>query len=280
MNPTPTQPQSPTPTLALTLTLTPSADWVRKYEVLGDIPNFEDRKTVEGFQKHRAGGKAALAESDGGYNAHLAARDLVVRNVTGQAAAANGAKVAAEKRAALELFYRSFIMGDEYGEAQHMAACGMLVRVRGIRTLLKRLRAMPERVRTARGPSSPPPPVPLPPRVWMGKSKHADAPYRRRHCQWRVCFSSKIVSRSRPSTSAVVENVFEPGTLVWSGPMRPDGWVELSERPVLSYILVDATPLGLGRLLELVQPPQLDDGACPACHRAPCYCEVLEEYGL
>lgn len=66
--------------------------WYRKYEVLGDIPSFDDRRDLEGFEKHR-NGKASPPDS---FSLHTAARDLVVRSVGGKA----------HNRQALELLYR------------------------------------------------------------------------------------------------------------------------------------------------------------------------------
>ena len=74
--------------------------------------------------------------------------------------------------------------------------------------------------------------------------------------------------------------VFEPGTLIWSGEPREAGWVCLSDAPQKEYVLIDATRLGLSRLLEEVEPPILIEGACEACKSAPCYCEVLAALGL
>ena len=37
------------------------AYWRRKYRVLGDIPNFENRQSVDGFRKHEEGDKEALS---------------------------------------------------------------------------------------------------------------------------------------------------------------------------------------------------------------------------
>lgn len=70
--------------------------------MLGDIPNFENRKTLAGFHKHRDAGTAIAGEADGSFSPHMAARDLVVRGVGGGVRA---------NRAALELFYRTYIMG-------------------------------------------------------------------------------------------------------------------------------------------------------------------------
>lgn len=242
------------------------AYWRRKYEVLGDIPNEEDRKTIEGFEKHRQG--RGDDEEIEGFSLHRAARDLVVRGVGGDANAA-----------ALELAYRTFVMGDTHGEAAYMADSGLLVRVRGFAALLRRLRAAAQRVRKARGPAVPPPPLVVTPDRWLREYPLKDAPYRRRVRQWRVIFASKVVSRARPSVKAPVTGVFEPGDLVWSGEPRADGWLPLSDDPHLTFLLIDATPLGLGRLLEAVEPPTLEACACEACRAAPCYCEVLRAYG-
>ena len=269
--------------------------WVRKYEVLGDIPNGENRKTLDGFRKHWKGGEAAEeeeGEDSGSFSVHLAARDLVVRGVGssegGEAGEAGAAVVGADEarkqsnRDALERFYRTFIMGNTFGEAHHLAAVGLLVRVRGPSKLLKELRAKPKRVRKACGPPPPllPPPKHFDPSLWLKSAWHWNAPYRRRVKQWRVVFKSKIVARTRPSTSAVPVQVFEPGTLIWSGEPREAGWVCLSDAPQKEYVLIDATRLGLSRLLEEVEPPILSEGACETCKCAPCYCEVLAALGL
>ena len=100
---------------------------VRKYEVLGDIPNFEDRQTLDGHQKHRkasATGKVR-GEKDGNWSTHMAARDLVVFGKGG--------------REALELFYRTLIMGNESGEAQHFRRelRSQVVQTAGVVVLLK-----------------------------------------------------------------------------------------------------------------------------------------------
>lgn len=180
---------------------------------------------------------------------------------------------------ALELFYRTLIMGSENGEAQHLAACGALVRVRGPSALLRVLRARPQRLRTAQGPVRPPPPITIDPQRWLRPHPLADAPYRRRVHQWRVIFSSKIVARTRPSTKAPIAQAYDPGQLLWSGALRADGWLPLCERSHLDYVLIDATPLGLGPLLEEVVPPRLESGACAACYATPCCCKMLEAYG-
>ena len=275
--------------------------WIRKYQVLGDIPNYEDRKTLEGFAKHQQakqeaeGGQVAAGEKDGSFSTHMAARDLVVYGV---------GRDQQSRDEALTLFYRTLFMGNDHGEAAHLAACGMLVRVRGVSTLLKRLRAAPRRFRKALGPAAPPKLVPVLPERWLsepmlGGVPLKDLPYRRRHCQWRVVHTSKIVARARPNTKAPLSQVFEPGELLWSGPPRPDGWVPLSDPSNVSYVLIDAASLGLGRLLERVDPPILDgekkkkagsdvgraaDGAsapahCSRCWFAPCCCALLEAYG-
>lgn len=237
----------------------------RKYEVLGDIPNFEDRKTLEGFEKHRHG-KA----SSNGWSLHTAARDLVVRGAGGPE----------HNRRALEHFYRTLIMGNTHGEALQYAACGMLVRVRGPSNLLRRLRDLSARVRTARGPAQLPQPLACPASRWLSVDDPCqDAPYRRRVRQWRVVFTSTIVGRSRPSVKAPVTTCFEPGATLWSGEPRPDGWVPLSDPTSTTYVLIDATPLGLSKLLEPIEPPELEEGACHECLAAPCYCALLAEYG-
>ena len=238
--------------------------WLRKYEVLGDIPSADDRKTLEGFEKHRRGGGTSE-----GFSIHTAARDLVVRGVGGHM----------HNRKALELFYRTLISGNEHGEAQHLAACGALVRVRGPSGLLRRLRALPRRVRKATGPADPPPPRLFDPALWIVPHPYRDAPARRRLRQWRVIFGSKVVARARPSVKAPVSAAFSPGELVWSGEPRADGWIPLSDPAFICYALLDATPLGLGKLFEAVEPPVLDEGACPACSAAPCYCALLEAIG-
>ena len=73
---------------------------------------------------------------------------------------------------------------------------------------------------------------------------------------------------------------FEPGALLWSGAPRADGWLPLSDPPQTHYVLVDATALGLGRLLEEVTPPVLEEGACRECCTKPCCCEILKALGL
>ena len=160
--------------------------------------------------------------------------------------------------------------------------CGCLVRVRGPSALLRELRAAPRRTRAAHGPSPPPPRLPpIDHKMWL-QFKHPlqDSPYRRRDRQWRVVFKKQIVARNRPSTKACVVDVFEPGALIWScGEPRADGWLELSDPYNLAYALIDATPMGLGVLLEPVEPPILDEGACKVCKAAPCCCEVLAAYG-
>lgn len=249
--------------------------WIRKYEVLGDIPNFEDRQSVEGFEKHRRG-KAAGGEADGSWSAHLAARDLVVRGLGG------GTKA---NRPALELFYRTLIMGNEHNEAQRLAAAGCLVRIRGVASLLRSLRSADNRHgnrrrRTAIGPPSLPTPWTLTPAVWMAnRGLERFIGTRRRHTLWRVVFDKPIVCRARPSTTAIVSDCFQPGQLIWSEAPRGDGWVRLTDRGHGTYVLIDATPLGLSLLLEKVEPPELDEGACTTCLAAPCRCAVLASYG-
>lgn len=183
-------------------------------------------------------------------------------------------------RKALELFYRLLIMGDSHGEALQLAACGMLVRVRGPSALLRRLRAHAARVRTAPGPASPPRPLAVAPEAWLQEAPFKGSPYRRRLHQWRVVFKSTIVARNRPSTKGVISDCFKPGDLLWSGTPRADGWLPLSDSLTVLYILVDATPLGLGRLLEPVEPCILEEGACEACKAKPCCCELLAACGL
>ena len=56
-------------------------------------------------------------------------------------------------------------------------------------------------------------------------------------------------------------------------------WVCLSDRSRYEYVLIDATSLGHGVLLQRVEPPILDDGACARCCSAPCACELLADYG-
>ena len=173
-------------------------------------------------------------------------------------------------------------MGNEHGEAQLLAAIGALVRVRGPSELLRRLREQPCRLRKATGPAPQPTgaaPAVVEPSMWLEKPPRSGCPYRRRHCQWRVVFHSKIVARARPTTSAPTVDVLAPGRLVWSEAPRPDGWVVLSDPGIeRRYVLIDATSLGLARLLERVEPPILDEGACATCFAAPCYCDVLEDY--
>ena len=223
-------------------------------------------------------GKANDGEADCSFSTHMAARDLVVRGVGG------GAKA---NRPALELFYRTVIMGNEQGEAAHLRACGCLVRVRFVRELLRELRARPHRLRKAMGPAVPPKPLTIDPAMWLRKSARLDtdasldaAPYRRRTTQWRVVHASKIVARSRPATSAPLVEVFEPGELVWGGPPRDDGWLPLSDRPPVGYVLIDGAALGFGRLLERIEPPELANGECVACNYSPCCCSVYASYGL
>ena len=246
--------------------------WIKKYEVLGDIPNFEDRQSLEGHLKHRAG-QAVTGEKDGSWSTHLAARDLVVRGKGG--------------RAALELFYRTIIAGNEYGEAQHLAQCGLIVRIPAIADLLLELRSHREqpRVRLATGPPLPPTPSSLlQPSRWLQSAQQGPlrdlTPDRPRRVQWKVIFKSKIVARCRPTTSSPVSRVFEPGVRLWTGHPRPDGWLILSDEFSYNYILADATALGLGKLLERIEPPELEPGACLACFRAPCRCDLLAEYGF
>ena len=63
--------------------------WVRKYEILGDIPNYENRKDLAGFRKHRAAGcakhppAAALAAAALAAAARAAADDLHKLGATG-----------------------------------------------------------------------------------------------------------------------------------------------------------------------------------------------------
>ena len=45
-----------------------------------------------------------------------------------------------------------------------------------------------------------------------------------------------------------------------------------------AYLLIDATHLGHGVLLERVHPPELEPGACKTCFRCPCYCALLDSY--
>ena len=240
--------------------------WQRKYAVLGDIPNFEDRQTVEGHQKHRAG-LAKTSEKDGEWSPHMAARDLVVRGAGG--------------KAALETFYRTLVMGNEYGEAQHLAACGILVRIPAVAQMLETLRADAKRFRRAGGPDLPPtPPALLNPSRWLTPPRHVPikTPRRPRLVQWRVIFNSRIVTRSRPNIASPPARIFEPGELLWTGEPRDDGWVVPCDELNYSYVLIDATHLGYSKLLERVDPPELEKDACQACCHALCVCAVLAEY--
>ena len=173
------------------------------------------------------------------------------------------------------------IMGDEHGESLHLAACGLLVRVRTPALLLERLRALPRRVRTALGPPVPPPSMPYVSSAWNAPHPPGlhTTPFRRRVHQWRVIFTSRVVARMRPSVKAPVVAVFEPGALVWSAEPRADGWLPLTDDSSVHYLLIDATPLGLGVLLERIEPPILDEGACTACKAAPCCCALLASMG-
>ena len=169
--------------------------------------------------------------------------------------------------------------GNEHGEAHHLAALGLLARIRGPSALLRRLRAAPARFRKALGPIAPPKAITVRPEHWLVTCPNNDVPWRRRECQWRVVFRSKIVARTRPTTSAPVVSVFEPGALLWSERPRDDGWVVLADAHYeRRFVLIDATSLGLAKLLERVEPPELEEGACGACRSARCYCDLLKEY--
>ena len=103
----------------------------------------------------------------------------------------------------------------------------------------------------------------------------------RRRTQWRVVYDkAKVVSRCLPSVKSAPATSHDCGDLVWGTRVTPDGFVVLSDPAFQdnAYLLIDATHLGHGVLLERVHPPELEPGACTTCFRCPCYCALLDSY--
>ncbi|CAE8618967.1 unnamed protein product, partial [Polarella glacialis] len=83
--------------------------WVTKYTILAKGHGTEDG----GFSVTRKGIKSMRA--------HLAHRELLARADPAQ----------------LEIYYRTYIMGNEFGEQAHFACHGLLARTQGVRQVLQ-----------------------------------------------------------------------------------------------------------------------------------------------
>ena len=240
--------------------------WKRKYEVLGDFPDPEQT----GDDEEERPGMVNNMRS------HLASRELVVRLEKADGDPGDGG----DARRLIELFYRTWIAQDQHGEKPYLAAYGLLERV-----------PFPRRCLAAhRGPGKPPwPPVkrprappPTPPReLYAILDRAPNMPKIRRRTQWRVVYDkAKVVSRCLPSVKSAPATSHDCGDLVWGTRVTPDGFVVLSDPAFQdnAYLLIDATHLGHGVLLERVHPPELEPGACTTCFRCPCYCALLDSY--
>merc|ERR1712187_488708 len=82
--------------------------WKRKYEILARGHGTED------------GGFSTTRKGINSMRAHLAHRELVGRGDSEQ----------------LEAYYRTFIMGNEFGELAHFACHGMVARIRAVVAVL------------------------------------------------------------------------------------------------------------------------------------------------
>lgn len=242
--------------------------WKRKYQVLGDFPTPDEN----GDPDDRPGMVNNM-------RSHLASRELVVRldeaPTTGMAVEASNL---------LERFYKTWVAMSEHGERPYLAAYGLLERVPFPARLLeaRRAKTAPKWPRVKRPAVAPP----VPPKPTYGILDRApSAPKNVRKTQWRVVYDggkARLVSRVRPTIKAAPAGSHKIGDLVWGSRVTPDGFLVLSDPPFqeFSYLLVDATHLGHGVLIERVIPPILDDGACEKCFRCPCYCALLDSYGL
>ena len=240
--------------------------WKRKYEVLGDFPDPEQT----GDDEEERPGMVNNMRS------HLASRELVVRLEQADEDPGDGG----DARRLIELFYRTWIAQDQHGEKPYLAAYGLLERV-----------PFPRRCLAAhRGPGKPPWPrvkrpraaPPTPPReLYAILDRAPNMPKIRRRTQWRVVYDkAKVVSRCLPSVKSAPATSHDCGDLVWGTRVTPDGFVVLSDPAFQdnAYLLIDATHLGHGVLLERVHPPELEPGACKTCFRCPCYCALLDSY--
>ncbi|KAH8064826.1 glycosyl transferase [Aureococcus anophagefferens] len=132
-------------------------------------------------------------------------------------------------------------------------------------------------------------------RTWIAQDQHGEKPYlaaygllervpfprRSAAGRGRVVYDkAKVVSRCLPSVKSAPATSHDCGDLVWGTRVTPDGFVVLSDPAFQdnAYLLIDATHLGHGVLLERVHPPELEPGACKTCFRCPCYCALLDSY--
>ena len=201
---------------------------------------------------------------------HVASRELVVK------LAESGAPE--ERTAAGDLltsFYNTWVAMDQHGEKPYLAAYGLLVKLDFPRRLLKEARdagGWPACRRAAFVP---------PPTTFLGVLEEAPSPPRlARRTQWRVVHGPRVVSRSRPSVKAAPVHTYKKGELLWGARVTPNGFAAVADAhsEAGAYVLVDATHLGHGILLEKNESPELDAGACLDCFRAPCCCAVVASY--
>mmetsp|Transcript_33031 Transcript_33031/g.99575 ORF Transcript_33031/g.99575 Transcript_33031/m.99575 type:complete len:778 (+) Transcript_33031:718-3051(+) len=233
--------------------------WKRKYEVLGDFPTPD----ADADPEDRPGMVNNM-------RSHVASRELVVK------LAESGAPE--ERTAAGDLltsFYNTWVAMDQHGEKPYLAAYGLLVKLDFPRRLLKEARdagGWPACRRAAFVP---------PPTTFLGVLEEAPSPPRlARRTQWRVVHGPRVVSRSRPSVKAAPVHTYKKGELLWGARVTPNGFAAVADAhsEAGAYVLVDATHLGHGILLEKNESPELDAGACLDCFRAPCCCAVVASY--
>lgn len=238
-------------------------------QVLGDFPDAQSASEEDATTSR--GGPAMINNM----RSHLAARELVVRvdsSSTDRAAAA----------AALELFYKTWIASNEHGELPYLASFGLLTRVEFPALLIEELRLSDRWHYPAAQPG------PIMPAAQVLPGDHLlskrDLPRRRRVSQWRVVHEGTVVSRVRPSHKAAPASFLEPGAIVWASRsvVGADGleFLVLADE-FEAYLLVDATSLGFGLLVERVEGPECSADVCGDCWHdvSSCMCELLESYG-